>query len=324
MIHIVYPQLGAYPEQPRFIVRRLRDTSPVYRLTEEASTISVIGKGSFLPGRLLRQKLAWLEQEYTNLVFLRQIGFDTPPHRVARPLGNRDFLHLGLFQEWERGNSLDFFLQRAIFQQEQQALFSRLETLAFFLARLHQKTETGRPADWKTVGAYYHKVLSQLTADALLPGELLEGFYHWISRWGDWLRGFPTGQVLVHGDATPTNFLFPADRELVALDLERMKPSDRVWDLGLVCGEIKHAFLWRRRDGPGAEPYIGHFLQRYASFFDDYRQMFEQICLVVPFVMAVTELRIARNRYLDRPYRCQLIREAEACLSHGFPDGGGY
>jgi hypothetical protein len=322
LIHVVYPQIGACPARPRFIVQRLRKNASVYRLTEEASAISVIGKGTFLPGHRLRQKLAWLGQEYRNLQLLRGIGFDAPPHRVAHPLGDQNFLFLGLFQQWERGNSLDYYFQKAIYQEEHESLFYRLETLASFLARLHQKTLTGRRMDWTPLEVYYHKVLSQLRADGLLPDEQLYDFCHWISRWLDRLGGFPTGQVLVHGDATPTNFLFPSEKEVVALDLERMKPSARVWDLGLVCGEIKHAFLWRRRDGPGAEPFIGYFLQSYASFFDDSCQIFERICRLLPFVMAVTELRIARNRYLDLPYRLFLIQEAAACLASGCPPSG--
>jgi hypothetical protein len=104
---------------------------------------------------------------------------------------------------------------------------------------------------------------------------------------------------------------------LVALDLERVKSSDRVWDLGMVCGEIKHAFLWRRRDRSGAEPFIRHFLRGYASFSPEPEKMFNRICRIIPFVMAVTELRIARNTYLDRPYRRILIGEAKECLLGG-------
>jgi hypothetical protein len=318
----VFPQLGIYPERTRFAVRRLRRTSTVYQLTEEGSQISVIGKGSFLSARLLQRKLPWLDQEFRNLHLLREIGFDAPPHQVARPLGNLHFLRLGLFEEWKDGNSLDYYFQRAIHQQEEKPLLARLETLAFFLARLHQKTGTGRPVDWTPIAVYYQKVLGQLADDALLPGDQLQDFCRWIARWLDWLREEPVVQVLVHGDATPTNFLFPSEKELVALDLEKMKPSDRVWDLGLVCGEIKHGFLWRRRDGLGAEPFIGYFLQSYASFFDDSCQMFERICRMLPFVMAVTELRIARNRYLDLPYRLFLIQEAAACLASGCPVSG--
>ena len=41
-------------------------------------------------------------------------------------------------------------------------------------------------------------------------------------RWPD----FPDRQVLVHGDATPTNFLFPDTAgSPVALDLERLRPA---------------------------------------------------------------------------------------------------
>jgi hypothetical protein len=96
-----------------------------------------------------------------------------------------------------------------------------------------------------------------------------------------------------------------------------MKYSDRVWDLGMVCGEIKHAFLWRRRDRAGAEPFIRHFLKAYAAFSPEPGKIFHRICRVNPFIMAVTELRIARNTYLDRPYRRLLIEEARECLVGG-------
>ena len=160
--------------------------------------------------------------------------------------------------------------------------------------------------DWQPVQTYYQKVLTQLSEEGLVSTEEIKIFSWLIDQWLSRLAGLKTLQVLVHGDATPTNFIFPSERELVALDLERVKYSDRVWDLGMVCGEIKHAFLWRRRDRSGAEPFIRHFLRGYASFFPEPEKMFNRICRIIPFIMAVTELRIARNTYLDRPYRSDL------------------
>jgi hypothetical protein len=58
-------------------------------------------------------------------------------------------------------------------------------------------------------------------------------------------------------------------------------------------------------------------LKSYASFFLEPEKMFHRICRVIPLVMAVTELRIARNTYLDRPYRRYLISEANECLLGG-------
>jgi Ser/Thr protein kinase RdoA (MazF antagonist) len=226
-------------------------------------------------------------------------------------------LALGLVQEWEEGRNLDYFLQRAIYQDDGDPLFARLGRLASFLAGLHQKTLNGRSVDWGPVKTYCQKVLTQLSGEGLFSAEAIKIFSWLMAQWLSRLAGSNTFQVLVHGDATPTNFIFPSERELVALDLERVKYSDRVWDLGMVCGEIKHAFLWRRRDPSGAEPFIRHFLQGYASFFPESEKMFKRICRVNPFIMAVTELRIARNAYLDRPYRGCLIREAKECLLGG-------
>lgn len=258
-----------------------------------------------------------IEREYDQMLLLRGLGFNGFPCRVARPLGNRNHLPLGLVQEWEAGRNLDCFLQQAIYQNDSAPLFARLGQLAFFLAGLHQKTENGLAVEWEPVQRYYRKVLSQLSEGGLVSTEEIKNFFWLIDQWLSRLAGRNTLQVLVHGDATPTNFIFPSEQEMVALDLERVKSSDRVWDLGMVCGEIKHAFLWRRRDRSGAEPFIRHFLESYASFFPESEKMFNRICRIIPFIMAVTELRIARNTYLDRPYRRILIGEAKECLWGG-------
>jgi len=304
-------------ENPRFRIAPLAGSRWVYLFSEETSDLRVIAKYCFLPESVKNQCLALIQREYDNMLLLRGLGFNRFPCRVARPLGNGNHLALGLVQEWEGGRNLDYFLQRAIYQDEGDPLLARLGRLASFLARLHQKTLKERTVNWQPVKTYYQKVLGQLSGEGLVSGEGIKIFSWLIDQWLSRLAGLNTLQVLVHGDATPTNFIFPSERELVAIDLERMKTSDRIWDLGMVCGEIKHAFLWRRRDRSGAEPFIRHFLKGYASFFSESEKMFRRICRVNPLIMAVTELRIARNAYLDRPYRRYLIREAKECLLGG-------
>ena len=78
---------------------------------------------------------------------------------------------------------------------------------------------------------------------------------------GSACQDFSDRQVLIHGDATPTNFLFPNGRA-VALDLERLRVGDRLWDLSWVAGELKHAWGWRTADFSGSEG--GH-----PAFFPD-------------------------------------------------------
>ena len=317
LVDIVYPQLGARLETPRFRIAPLSESHWVYLFSEETTQRKVISKYCFLPESVKRRTSALLEREYEHLLLLRGLGFDGVPCRVARPLGNRNHLSLGLVQEWEEGRNLDFFLQQAIYQNDGAPLLVRLEQLAFFLAGLHRKTQNRQPVDWQPVKTYFQKVLNQLHLEGLVSSEEKTIFIRLIDLCLSRLADHNTRQVLVHGDATPTNFIFPSEREMVAIDLERVKTSDRVWDLGMVCGEIKHAFFWRRRDRWGAEPFIRHFLEAYASFFPEPEKMFNRICRGVPLIMAVTELRIARNSYLDRPYRRLLIGEARECLWGG-------
>ena len=314
---IVYPQLVAPLGEPRFRIEPLAGSHWVFLFSEETSEQRVIAKYCFLPKSVKNQNLILIEREYDSMLLLRGLGFTGSPCRVARPLGNRNHLPLGLVQEWEAGRNLDYFLQQAIYRNDGAPLFARLAQLAFFLAGLHQKTQNGLLVEWQPVHTYYQKVLNQLSEEGLVSTDEIKNFSWLIDHWLRLLAGRKALQVLVHGDATPTNFIFPSERELVALDLERVKFSDRVWDLGMVCGEIKHAFLWRLRDLSGAEPFIRHFLKSYASFFPEPEKMFDRICRVIPFVMAVTELRIARNTYLDRAYRRYLIGEAIECLLGG-------
>jgi len=85
----------------------------------------------------------------------------------------------------------------------------------------------------------------------------------------------------------------------------------------MICGELKHAFLWRSGDWDASEPHIGHFLKEYARRFGGSDKVYWSIARRNPFYMAVTELRIARNSWLDYGHRVRLVNEAERCLSWG-------
>ncbi len=317
LAQVVFPQLGVHLEKPRFRIAPLTGSHWVFLFSEETSEQRVVAKYCFLPESVKNRHLELIEREYDQMLLLRRLGFNGFPCRVARPLGNRNQLPLGLVQEWEAGRNLDYFLQQAIYENEADPLFTRLGLLACFLAGLHQKTQSGQAVEWQSVQSYYRKVLTQLSAQGSVSNEENKDFLGLIEQWLSRLSGREAFQVLVHGDATPTNFVFPSKWELVALDLERVKSGDRVWDLGMVCGEIKHAFLWRHRNRSGSEPFIRHFLGSYTSFFPEPEKMFKRICRSIPFIMAITELRIARNTYLDRPYRRILIGEANECLLGG-------
>ena len=121
-------------------------------------------------------------------------------------------------------------------------------------------------------------------------------------------------QVWLHGDATPANFLFGDGMDVAAIDLERMKRGDRMFDVGRVAGELQHAFMRDTGDRHRADPFIGHFLWEYSCHFPDRQRTFESIKARVPYYMALNLLRIARNDYIDRDYGGRLVSQAKRLL----------
>ena len=102
-------------------------------------------------------------------------------------------------------------------------------------------------------------------------------------------------QVWLHGNATRANFLFGHGMDVAAIDLERMKRGDRMFDVGRIAGELQHSFMAATGDKARAEPFIGHFLWEYCGHFPDQERAFQSITLRLPFDMAVNLLRIAPN-----------------------------
>ena len=91
-------------------------------------------------------------------------------------------------------------------------------------------------------------------------------------------------QVWLHGDATPANFLFGDGMDVAAIDLERMKRGDRMFDVGRVAGELARALSARAGcDRHRAEPFIAHFLWQYSCHFPGREGTFESVTARVPY-----------------------------------------
>ncbi len=83
----------------------------------------------------------------------------------------------------------------------------------------------------------------------------------WLrDQWRDQPRMWEDHKVMVHGDATPDNFMFGNGLEVTTFDLERAKRADRVFDTGRIAGELKHFFMRATGNRDSADPFIGHFL----------------------------------------------------------------
>jgi thiamine kinase-like enzyme len=310
----VLPQADLDVKDPVFHVCRLSGSNMVYKYREERSNHSVIGKfyGSQEPYKADR-----LINEFDNLRKARALGLTELPNYVVKPLGQDKSMGLGLMEEYVQGKDLDYYIKKAIYEGRHDRLKERLGHLAFFMAVMHKKTGLGKTLDLKPSGQYFEKLLGSLRKKRLLDDGAVRHFRKLKDRWCGRDYMHLDQEVIIHGDATPTNFIFPPEDGVVAIDLERMKPGDRVFDVGMVCGELKHAFMWRTGDKFASEPHIGHFLREYARHFGGDHRVYWSVVRRNPFYMAVTELRIARNSWLDRDHRMRLIREAGECLTWG-------
>jgi len=300
---------------PDWRVFRVSATSAVYLYEDKRTAARVVGKfyartrglnGSGAPQSAIH--------EFQALEHLRGIGFDQAPDYVVRPLGVRQELGDLLVVEHLAGEQLDAVIEAAARQGQDDRLYRKLSDLARFFARLHNRTAGGSGVDFARTLAYFERVVTYLTGKGGVSRRRIERL-RGLARahaerpvlWQDW-------QVLVHGDATPSNFLFGRDRLVMAIDLERMHRDDRVYDVGRLCGELKHCFLRATGDPARSEPFIGHFLWEYAGYFPDRGRAFAAVTARLPFHLGLTLLRIARNSWIDDDYRAQLVREATTIL----------
>ena len=316
LVEAIFPLLALSSRRPPvWRVFRVSATSAVYLYEDKWSGARVVGKFYARPrglnGSGAPQSAA---HEYRALDYLRGLGFAAAPDYVVRPLGvNADLGDL-LMVEYVAGEQLDGVIEAAARQGQGERLFRKLSDLARFFARLHNRTAGGPGVDFSRTLAYFDRVVTYLAGRGGLSRRRLERLQG-LARahaarpvlWQDW-------QVLVHGDATPSNFLFGRDREVLAIDLERMHRDDRVYDVGRLCGELKHCFLRATGDPARSEPFIGHFLWEYAGHFSDRQRAFAAVTGRLPFHLGLTLLRIARNAWLDDGYRARLVREAVTIL----------
>jgi aminoglycoside phosphotransferase (APT) family kinase protein len=316
----ILPLVAEAAREPRWRVYRVSAVSDVYLYEDKWSGARVVGKfyararglnGSGAPQSAVH--------EYRALEYLRHLGFNVLPDYVVRPLGHNMDLGDLLVVEHVAGEQLDGVIEAAAREGRAGRLYRKLTDLARFFARLHNRTAGGPGVDFARTLSYFERVVEHLTVSGLISGRRIERLRGLAQRhaarptlWQDW-------QVMVHGDATPSNFLFGQGREVLAIDLERMHRDDRAYDVGRLCGELKHCFLRATGEAGASEPFIGHFLWEYAGHFPDQERAFAAITGRLPFHLGLTLLRIARNSWLDAGYRSRLVREATTILEGGLP-----
>ncbi|MDT5264128.1 MAG: hypothetical protein QOI90_754, partial [Mycobacterium sp.] len=188
---------------------------------------------------------------------------------MIRPLGVDPGINCVLALEFYAGEQFSEAISRSIHSHDDAHLFWRLKALGYFLATQHNRTANGRSVDFDADCGYFEQLVARLQRRQRIgiwdADELL-----WLQGlWRDRPAMWQDRQVWLHGDATPANFLFGHGLDVAAIDLERMKRGDRMFDVGRVAGELQHAFMAATGDSRRAEPFIGHFLWEYSCHFPD-------------------------------------------------------
>ena len=310
----IFPQL-APPPYGRIDMKRLSGERQVYLFRERTKKLKVVGKFFESDSVHADEAWRWAKKEYASLQQVReQFGMSNGTYRVVAPLGKNKGLYALLVTEMAPGKALDHYIAEVIYGGESQRLFDTLTSLAQFFVKLHRNSETGKQVSPELAHQYLDKLLHSLSKGPLTASQRHE-IETYAARWWDTNDVFADRKVTVHGDATPTNFFFHHG-EVIGIDLDKTKRADRCWDLGFIAAELKHHFAWRTGDSLAAEPFIGHFLWVYAVTYADER-FFYAVTRKTPLYMALGLLRIARNIWLDEPYRSNLITEASKCLKYG-------
>ena len=311
----IFPQLASPPYDGIEMIR-LGAEKPVCLFFEKNKSIMVVGK--LFKWGVIPLEEAWLEAdtEYFNLKLLReQLGMDGETDSVVAPLGENKRLSALLVTERAPGQTLDYYIAKAIFEQQHDELFQRLEHLARFFVKLHESGKSERQLSPELPRFYLNTLLDSLN-DCPLELSKRAAIEKYAAKWWEEEKVFASDrETIVHGDATPTNFLFD-DEKVTAIDLESMKWADRCWDLGFIAAELKHHFMWRTDNSSAAEPFISHFLWQYAVNYGDTR-FFHVVTCKLPLYMALGLLRIARNLYVGDTHVERLVLEAKQCLKYG-------
>ena len=306
----IFPQLGSDCSEG-IRVFGTNGSNAVYIYEDRKTQQNVVGK-FFYSERNPDRELAWrrLDREYRNIMeFSSHLGEN---HYVARVLGRNDDLNCLLVVEYCVGTPLDRIILESINTNNPGLLRSKLTALADFLATVHNRSAKTEKVDFNNTCRYYETVIDTLRP--ILSDGDVAWFHELKERWRSNPVMWEDNQVLVHGDATPSNFFFGDGMYVISFDMERVRIADRCFDVGRIAGELQHFFMRTVNDRFAAEEFVGHFLWEYACRFPDREAAFNAITKRIPFYMGTTLLRIARNSYLDHDYRRKLVEAGENCL----------
>ncbi|MGC9335079.1 MAG: phosphotransferase family protein [Anaerolineae bacterium] len=288
-------------------VARLSAAAYVYR--ESGTGWALVAKYYTAKAGSDAERHAQREWDNTNLV--RSLGLAEKGLRALRPVA----LERGaLLLEYIEGLTLEDTI--SVRRSQPGLLRDRLALAARLLGILHVSAQHGDvPPSFDSGADYACKVVDNLSHHGVLQQEPLvrDALYALVGRWADRPEMAEFRPVLIHGDPTTTNFVFPSPDGVVAIDWERLKVADPAADLGRLMAEVSHSVVRHGGNAVEAEALVAHAVQSYQLSVPrewDRPAIRER----ARFYRASSTLRIARNGWLSRLERTALVAQALALL----------
>lgn len=254
----------------------------------------------------------YAQREMTLIEQARQATLATGPIRAIRPFSVWRGV---LFMEFADGLTLEDVI--AVRRSRPGTVLPSLGKVAQLLALLHsQKLASSETETAEDITAEARKIVDNLSKYGVLQDNpiIQDGLICQIGRWPEKPEFHNYPLALNHGDSTTTNFILSNQgNELIAIDWERSKIADPAADLGRIMAEVEHSISQHGGNLGEASPLIEHLIEEYAQTAAktfDTEALFER----ARYHRAITSLRIARNGWLSRLERTQLVAQALALL----------
>jgi aminoglycoside phosphotransferase (APT) family kinase protein len=233
----IQPQISAIPGSSKYRVFRLNGSNDVYLYEDRNTGTKVIGK-FFLSSRKkdAEKAASRLTREFDNLCMMRDFGLTGDPHHIVRPLGRNYSMNALLVTEYCAGELLSEVILEVIQSGDHGKLFHKLTALAYFLSAFHNRTAIGGGVEFHQDCDYMDRLSDRLLKIRAIGEDEARELYWLRDQWRNQPRMWEDQKVLVHGDATPENFIFGKGLQVITFDLERAKRADRVVDTGRIAG----------------------------------------------------------------------------------------
>lgn len=288
-----------------------RFSRAAYGYRETATGWTVVAK--FYTVKMGEKAERYARREFECTQRARTAGLAEGDARAVRPLADwRGVLLL----EYVDGLTLEDII--AVRRSRPGTLAPSLDRAARLLATLH--THSQQPdatPDFASPAADARRAVGDLARWGVLESDpvVRDGLVHSIDRWAARPKMVEFTPVLTHGDATTTNFIFPWDGGVIAVDWERLYMADPAADLGRLMAEVSHSVKQHGGSVAEALPLVQRLSDGYFRALRNGEDT-EALLGRARFYQAYSTLRIARNGWVSRLDRTALVAQALALLQH--------